>query len=90
VNENIPHRQRTFAEHRVPPLPNHNRHRNRGTGKAGASPNGAVIFRADRLDAIKTALAAGTPAPAPKGTTDLSEITGKAQAIRRAKLEGLK
>lgn len=59
-------------------------------GRAGSHPNSAFIFDASRVEAIAASLASGTPAPAPKGITDLSEITGKAQAIRRAKLEGLK
>jgi len=57
-------------------------------GRAGSHPNSAFIFDASRVEAIAASLASGNPAPAPKMTTALSEITGKAQAIRRAKLEG--
>jgi len=54
-------------------------------GRAGSNSNCAFIFDASRVDAIKTALATGTPAPAPQPLRDIAEVSAKAAAIARAK-----
>ena len=56
-------------------------------GRAGGNPNSAIIFADDRLEAIRSAIASTTPAPAPEPLRDISEVSGKAADIHRAKEE---
>lgn len=56
-------------------------------GRAGSNPNSAFIFAAERVDSIKSAIATGTPAPAPQPLRDLADVPAKAAAIHRAKEE---
>ncbi len=54
-------------------------------GRAGNASNSAIIFAFDRLDAIKTAIENGTPAPKPTPSRDIREVSAKAAALHRAK-----
>ena len=54
-------------------------------GRAGNASNSAIIFAFDRLDAIKTAIENGTPAPQPTPSRDIREFSAKAAALHRAK-----
>jgi hypothetical protein len=56
-------------------------------GRAGNNPNSAFIFAAERVDAIKTAIATGAPAPLPSPLANLADVPAKAEAIRRAQEE---
>lgn len=56
-------------------------------GRAGGNPNSPIIFADDRLEAIRSAIASNTPAPAPEPLRDIAEVSVKAASIRRAKQE---
>ena len=56
-------------------------------GRAGKNTNSAIIFAANRLTEIKSALAGGKPATTPAPMLDIESVGAKAKALFRAREE---